>query len=150
MKNRRLVKHVVYTVPLLVVMVVGIGMARLQAQESNPTPISGTTRICLNCHAQFTPGIVEDWQMSRHANVTPETALQQPELERRISAETVPDDLAQYSVGCYECHSLNINQHADSFEHMGVKINVVVSPNDCQTCHPVEVEQYSGSKKANA
>ena len=67
-----------------------------------------------------------------------------------MSAERVPDELARYSIGCYECHGLNTDQHADSFDHMGVTINVVVSPNDCRTCHPTEVEQYSGSKKANA
>jgi hypothetical protein len=27
---------------------------------------------------------------------------------------------------------------------------VIVSPNDCQTCHSIEVEQYSGSKKSHA
>jgi hypothetical protein len=33
---------------------------------------------------------------------------------------------------------------------MGFKINVIVTPNDCKTCHPAEVSQYAGSKKANA
>lgn len=53
-------------------------------------------------------------------------------------------------VGCYECHSLNPERHKDNFEHFDYRINVVVSPNDCKTCHPVEVDQYSGSKKAHA
>jgi hypothetical protein len=33
---------------------------------------------------------------------------------------------------------------------MGYSINVVVSPNDCNACHPTEVQQYTGSKMGNA
>jgi hypothetical protein len=53
-------------------------------------------------------------------------------------------------VGCFECHSLNPESHTDNFEHYGYDINVIVSPNDCSTCHSLEAEQFSGSKKANA
>lgn len=135
---------------MCVVAVITVCVVFVQAQDERVTSASGTTRMCLGCHARFTPGIVEDWQRSRHASVTPEMALQKPELERRVSADVVADDLAQSTVGCYECHSLNTDQHTDSFDHMGMKINVIVSPNDCKTCHLTEAEQYSGSKKANA
>jgi hypothetical protein len=76
--------------------------------------------------------------------------MKKPALERRITADNVAEDLAGYAVGCYECHSRNPEKHRDNFEHMGFKINVVVSPDDCKTCHPVEVKQFSGSKKSNA
>ncbi len=33
---------------------------------------------------------------------------------------------------------------------MGTNVHIVVTPNDCKTCHPTEVEQYAGSKKAHA
>jgi hypothetical protein len=98
----------------------------------------------------YTPGIVKDWLSSRHSKTTPEEALKKPRLQRRISVESSPKGLARVVVGCYECHSQNPDRHKDNFPHMGYRINVVVSPNDCNTCHPVEVKQYSKSKKAYA
>lgn len=115
----------------------------------NP-PLSPQTRTCIGCHAIYTPGIVADWRESRHAKVLPATAAKRPPLERRVSAEIFPDNLAKYVVGCYECHALNPSRHNDNFPHMGFRINVVVSPDDCKTCHPKEAREYSGSKKAHA
>ncbi|MFC1714475.1 multiheme c-type cytochrome [Candidatus Poribacteria bacterium] len=113
-------------------------------------PVSEETEMCIECHLDYTPGIVEDWRKSRHAAATPEEAAKKPEAERRVSAQTFPDSLRSVSVGCYECHGLNVDAHEDSFEHVGMEINLVVSPNDCKTCHPVEAEQYTDSKKAHA
>jgi len=111
---------------------------------------SSETDTCIECHSSVTPGIVQDWLTSRHAFTVPEEALKKPPLERRISASKIPDNFARTTVGCYECHGLNPDIHKDNFEHFGFKINVVVSPADCGTCHPVEVSQYSKSKKAFA
>lgn len=111
---------------------------------------SEATMECILCHEMATPGIVSDWQSSRHARVTPAEAMKADELERRISATTLPDELAATTVGCYECHGLNTDAHADTFEHFGYQINLVVSPPDCATCHPVESGQYADSKKAHA
>lgn len=113
-------------------------------------PLSPQTDACITCHRMLTPGIVEDWFSSRHSKTTPANALKKPLLERRISADKVSESLAGFAVGCYECHSQNPGRHKDNFEHMGFSINVVVSPNDCKTCHPVEVNQFSDSKKAHA
>ena len=118
--------------------------------NSQQAAISEETQSCINCHKIYTPGIVEDWLTSRHSKTTPEQGLKQEAIARRISVEQVPAKLASHAIGCYECHSLNPEKHKDNFEHMGFKINVIVSPNDCKTCHSVEVEQYLGSKKANA
>lgn len=112
--------------------------------------LSPQTEACIGCHTSVTPGIVEDWLTSRHSFTTPAQALRKPHLEKRMSAASVPTELSDYAVGCYECHSLNPGKHQDNFQHMGYRINVVVSPNDCNTCHPVEVAQYAGSKKGNA
>jgi hypothetical protein len=106
--------------------------------------------MCIECHTIYTPGIVEDWRKSRHSATTPEEAVKKPAAERRVSTQTFPDNLKSVSVGCYECHGLNVDAHEDSFDHVGMQINVVVSPNDCKTCHPVEEKQYSESKKAHA
>jgi len=111
---------------------------------------SSQTQTCLDCHASLHPGIVYQWEKSRHAQITPAESMKKFKLERRISTENVPENLSAHVVGCYECHGLNVDQHQDSFEHFDARINIVVTPNDCRTCHPVEVEQYTGSIKAEA
>ena len=112
--------------------------------------LSPQTRTCLGCHSRYTPGIVQDWLSSRHSRTVPGQAITRPVLEKRITAEKLQETLSGFPVGCYECHSLNPTRHKDNFNHFGFKINVVVSPNDCSTCHPAEVNQYSDSKKAHA
>lgn len=117
---------------------------------SQPAKLSPETEACIGCHEQFTPGIVADWRASRHSVISPADALKKPALQRRVSAESVPSQLASVAVGCYECHSLNLANHKDTFEHNGFRIQVVVSPNDCKTCHVLEVQQYADTKKAHA
>jgi hypothetical protein len=124
--------------------------ARQPAKKTTVLPISQETSSCLGCHKIYTPGIVEDWLKSRHSKTLPSSAMKKPEKARRISAKQVAAPLEKVVVGCYECHGLNAEKHKDNFDHMGFNINVIVSPNDCATCHPVEAKQYSGSKKAHA
>jgi hydroxylamine dehydrogenase len=112
--------------------------------------LSKETETCIECHRIYSPGIVADWQKSRHATTAPKDAISKPALQRRISAETVPQNLAGVAVGCYECHSLNSAAHKDNFDHFDLKINVIVSPNDCKICHEKEAEEYGRSKKAHA
>lgn len=119
-------------------------------KKENSLPLSQETSACLDCHKDFTPGIVADWQKSLHSRITPSLALKKPKKEQRISAEKIPTSLEGVLVGCYECHGLNPDKHKDNFDHMGFKINVIVSPKDCATCHPVEEKQFSSSKKAHA
>ena len=114
-------------------------------------PVSRESQACIFCHQIATPGIVGDWSSSRHAQTTPAAALGQPVLARRTSVEDLraiarPEN----AVSCFECHGLNPNNHDDNFTHFGTGINIVVTPQDCATCHPVEFEQYQGSKKAHA
>jgi len=118
-----------------------------RAQEDLVSPQTGE---CLDCHDYYHPGIVADWRTSRHARVTPGEALKRETLSRRLSSATVPVNMQTYVVGCYECHSLNPERHQDNFEHFGYRINVVVSPPDCHTCHAREAEEYTVSKKAHA
>lgn len=113
-------------------------------------PVSEQTRMCIECHTHYSPGIVEDWMNSRHSKTSPEEAKKKPEQERRVSAQSFPAGFGNVAIGCYECHSLNPGSHKDNIEHAGMSINVIVSPNDCKTCHPVEVNQYQVSKKAYA
>jgi hypothetical protein len=121
-----------------------------EATNPRDIPFSEETQECIDCHKDYTPGIVEDWLTSRHSKISPENALKKPLLERRISRGNIPEKLTSIAVGCYECHSQNPDLHKDNFDHFGYQINVVVSPNDCRTCHEDEYEEYSNSKKANA
>ena len=121
------------------------------AAKKVATPaISQETTACLECHKIYTPGIVEDWLRSRHSKITPSSALKIVEKARRMSAKKVTSSLEKVVVGCFECHGLNADKHKDNFDHMGFNINIVVTPPDCATCHPIEVKQYSGSKKGHA
>ncbi|MDP3017525.1 MAG: multiheme c-type cytochrome, partial [Deltaproteobacteria bacterium] len=143
-------KNLTIFILLVSVLVPVLLFAQGSAKKEMAPPISQETFACLNCHKVYTPGIVEDWLKSRHSKTLPSSALKKAEKARRISAKKVAASLEKVVVGCYECHSLNAEKHRDNFEHMGFKINVIVSPRDCATCHPVEVKQFSDSKKAHA
>jgi len=112
--------------------------------------ISENTEACLSCHSQLHPGIVAEWKKSRHANTTPMEGLKRPKLERRISNEKVPSSFSKNVVGCAECHTMNSEKHKDSFEHNGFKVHIVVTPSDCATCHPIEVQQYGKNIMSHA
>lgn len=112
--------------------------------------ISDETQQCLSCHSSLHPGIVASWEKSQHSKITPIQAKEKSKLERKVSFENLDSVLGNVVVGCYECHSLNTDKHQDAFEHNGFKINVIVTPNDCAKCHPVEAEQYSNNLMAFA
>ncbi len=121
----------------------------LTAGADNPK-ISSETEECISCHETVTPGIVADWKTSLHSQNSFSIAVQKPEIERRVSSTEVSEKLKDVVVGCFECHSLNVDKHKDNFDHFGYKINIIVSPNDCATCHKTEVTEYENSKKAHA
>lgn len=143
-------KKVVIIAVIFVCSVPFLIFAQTSAKKVKALPMSQETSACLECHRRYTPGIVEDWLRSRHSKTTPSSALKKPPMERRISVQKVASPFRNVAVGCYECHSLNPAGHKDHFDHMGFKINVIVSPNDCATCHPVEAKEFSRSKKAHA
>lgn len=105
-------------------------------------PISDLTQDCIACHSSVTPAIVADWRRSAHSRITPTKALERPELERRISAKTLPDQLKNVVVGCAECHVINSGTHPDTIDHNDQKVHLTVTPRDCSTCHPVEESQF--------
>ncbi len=113
-------------------------------------PISEATQECLDCHATYHPGIVAGWQKSRHAAITPKTAMAVKGLGLKVSAKQIPQPLLDTAVGCAECHTLRADAHADTFEHNGYEIHVAVSPDDCATCHAVEREQFANNIMAMA
>jgi hydroxylamine dehydrogenase len=105
--------------------------------------MSEATETCVGCHLFTTPGIVADWMESLHAEVTPNDALEKPSLTKQVSADQFPEELADRVVGCAECHTSNPAKHADTFEHQGFSVHVVVTPEDCALCHPAEVKQFA-------
>jgi hydroxylamine dehydrogenase len=113
-------------------------------------PISEATEECISCHLSVYPGILAEWEKSLHAKISPKEALKKSQLERRVSADKVPDELAQTAVGCAECHTMNPTKHEDTFEHEGYKVHVVVTPEDCAVCHPTEAKQYGQNLMSHA
>ncbi|MFP4159825.1 MAG: hydroxylamine oxidase, partial [Desulfobacterales bacterium] len=112
--------------------------------------ISQKSRQCLGCHESATPAIVSDWKNSRMSKTTPKQAREKSELARRVSFENLSEELADSVVGCAECHTLNPDDHADSFEHAGSRVYTVVTPENCAVCHPEERRQYSDNIMSEA
>jgi hypothetical protein len=121
--------------------------AKLDAAEAK---LSEATQACIECHQVIHPGIVADWQRSRHARVTPRAAMAVTGLGLKVSSASVPEELQDTAVGCAECHTLRAKEHADTYAHNGYEIHTVVSSGDCRTCHVQEAEQYSRNIMAHA
>ncbi len=117
---------------------------------SKEPPVSEDTQACLECHATVYPGSLEDWKRGRMARITPAEAMKKPQAERRVSFDKIPDSLKNVVVGCAECHTQNPKKHTDSFDHNGYQVHVVVTPEDCATCHPVERREYDQNLMAHA
>lgn len=91
--------------------------------ESRAEVVAG--QDCVECHRAKTLGILQDWQASVHGKV---------------------------GVGCYKCHGAKDNHDLVSRAHLEYDknpISMVVTPNNCATCHPKEAGQYARSKHAN-
>jgi hydroxylamine dehydrogenase len=81
---------------------------------------SAASDSCLDCHAEETPGIVKQWQQSKHPGA---------------------------EVGCDGCH-LAKDGDPSGYDHNGFKVTAVPSPKYCADCHKKEVDEYSNSKHA--
>jgi len=92
------------------------------AQKTTPTELSAATLECMECHADETVGIYQEWGRSKHY---------------------------RGNVGCYECHRAEPGD-ADAFEHNGYEISILVSPKDCARCHSKEVKEFDESHHAKA
>ncbi len=79
-----------------------------------------TSEGCVDCHTRNSPGIVEHWEGSTHA---------------------------EKGVGCVECHRAEQGD-ADAFVHFGVVIATVVTPLDCSRCHPDVAAEFARSHHA--
>ena len=132
------------------VLIFGVFMIAATGGQAAELPVSEATSECLECHTITHPGIVESWQKSRHAKITPKQGMSVEGLARKVSSKTVPDTLQNTVVGCAECHALRPDAHADTFDHNGHDIHVVVSPDDCAVCHSTEAGQYEKNIMSHA
>ena len=77
---------------------------------------------CVTCHKEITPGLYNQWYMSSHA---------------------------QYQISCIDCHAAK-KEDSDAFEHEGVMIATLVTPQDCGGCHDTETQEMENSYHATA
>ncbi len=84
--------------------------------------IPASSKTCVECHRQQTPGIIAHWEGSTHAIK---------------------------GVGCVECHQAEVDD-ADGFNHYGALIATVVTPMDCARCHQTEAAEFQRSHHAKA
>jgi len=84
--------------------------------------VPASSKQCVNCHRQTTPGIIDHWRNSGHA-VT--------------------------GVACVECHRAQEGD-ADGFSHYGHTIATVVTPRDCSRCHAEIGAEFQASHHAKA
>jgi len=134
----------------MVVMILTFFLSVLLSSAQATPNNSGDTEACLECHKTVSPGIVADWQKSWHAQTTPAEAIKKDPKSLKVSAQRIPSELGQKTVGCAECHMLRSERHKDAFEHYGFKVHIVVTPEDCATCHPTEVGQYGKNLMSHA
>ncbi|HEX9641947.1 MAG TPA: multiheme c-type cytochrome [Candidatus Krumholzibacteria bacterium] len=87
-----------------------------------PSTMSEASLECMECHAEESRGIYQEWGTSKHF---------------------------RGNVGCYECHAA-AKGDADAFEHNGYDIAIIVSPKDCSRCHAREVKEFDESHHAKA
>jgi hypothetical protein len=134
------------SVAIILVWIISCGMDCAAAE----LPISSATSECLECHLSIHPGIVGEWRKSRHAQLTPKEALSVKGLARKVSSDSIPAELTGTIVGCAECHTMRDKSHADTFEHNGHQVHIVVSPDDCKTCHGQEARQFEKNIMSHA
>lgn len=79
-----------------------------------------SSRTCVDCHKNSSPGIVDHWATSTHA---------------------------AKGVGCVDCHQAQKGD-VDAFTHYGSLIATVVTPLDCSRCHPTEAGEFAISHHA--
>ena len=88
----------------------------------HPIAVPASSRQCVDCHVQGTPGIVDHWRGSTHA---------------------------ARGVGCVDCHRAD-DADADAFDHYGATVATVVTPRDCSACHAEVAKEFERSHHAAA
>ena len=90
--------------------------------ESPHIAVPAASQECVRCHNESNPGIVAQWEGSKHA---------------------------RSGVACVECHQAS-KEDADAFEHYGQLIATVTTPRDCARCHADVSQEFERSHHAAA
>ncbi|MDA1054503.1 MAG: multiheme c-type cytochrome [Planctomycetota bacterium] len=128
MRNKLIVLVVALTVLFVVrrVMTQETELLRDPKQAAEETRVNdaptAAARTCVECHSKTSPGTVEHWKGSAHA---------------------------QQGIECIDCHQADAAD-ADAFEHYGETIATIVTPRDCSNCHDSEYEEFTRSHHAKA
>ncbi len=80
--------------------------------------LAGSTNDCVTCHANSTPGIIQQYGHST---------------------------MAAANVKCEDCHEVTAD-YPNAIEHEGTYVLNSPTPALCQTCHAAEVAQYNASR----
>jgi hypothetical protein len=75
---------------------------------------------CISCHDTITPGIVKQWENSKHSEV---------------------------GVKCYVCHEAK-EDDPSGYDHNGYFITAIPSPKYCEGCHTKQTKEFWKSKHA--
>src|SRR3990170_3439356 len=92
-------------------------MTLLPAMAGCDDQQTADTSECTSCHNDATPGIVGQWEDSKHSSS---------------------------DVGCIDCHEASQGE-PDAFDHNGYTIATIVSPTDCAGCHDQQEKQFTAS-----
>jgi len=98
-------------------------VARKQAEAGlarHDAPVPTNSKSCVECHQKLSPGIIDHWRGSTHA---------------------------EKGVGCVECHRAD-KADVDGFDHHGWTIATIVTPLDCSRCHKKEFDEFEHSHHA--
>jgi hydroxylamine dehydrogenase len=126
LQTKRIVLAVVsaaFIVSLLFVQWMEVARKREEVGLAGATvAVPTSSRACVDCHGQTTPGIIDHWKGSPHAKA---------------------------GVGCVECHEADAAD-ADAFAHYGSTIATIVTPRDCGRCHGEVAAEFGRSHHAAA
>jgi hypothetical protein len=94
----------------------------LTLTPSKGAELSRETEECIECHSELMPGLIRQWNSSKH----------------KIRG-----------IGCFECHNVERTE-ADAIAHEGAIVTTIVTPEDCGKCHEKEMEEFLASSHATS
>lgn len=101
------------------IMVLAFLAAPAQLYAAKPAEAAGK---CMTCHKEKSPGLYNQWYMSRHAS---------------------------HNVTCIDCHAAEKSDE-DAYTHYEATITTLVTPRDCGQCHDREANEVEHSYHAKA
>lgn len=110
-----------FLVSLILVQYMEVARRRAESgTDAAHVAIPASSKQCVECHQQGTPGIIDHWKGSTHA---------------------------RKGIGCVECHQAEKGE-VDAFQHYGHTIATVVTPRDCSRCHKEVYDEFERSHHA--